>query len=123
MTATVESTASSIGPLPKLPKVCTTKKGWKELQESVDVDGNEVVIVNSIAGQNQTYYSYECVSPCTACKGVIGSSMCKMRYTYVKMLYHLKDESSTETKWDFVEVPSHCACELITEYAIDECLD
>lgn len=101
-------------------EVCATKKGWRELHEAVDVDGNEVVIVNSIGGQNQTYYSYDCVSPCTACKGVMGYSMCKMRYTYVKMYYHLRyGRRSSEPRWDFVEVPSHCACELVPENAID----
>ncbi|XP_071548182.1 uncharacterized protein [Panulirus ornatus] len=106
-------------------EVCITKKGWRELYESVDVDGNEVVIVNSIGGPNQTYYSYECEEPCTACKGVIGHSMCKMRYTYVKMYYQLKHGRRSNTpRWDFVEVPSHCACELVPENAIDrECLE
>ncbi|XP_042893843.1 uncharacterized protein LOC122267759 [Penaeus japonicus] len=103
-------------------EVCKTVKTWKLINETVDVDGNNVLIVNPIEPK-QYVYSYECVSPCTACKGVMGQSMCKMRYSYVKM-YHRKysNVSVGEAEWGFVQVPSHCACELIPDNTIDnEC--
>lgn len=46
---------------------------WKLINETVDVDGNKVVIVNPIEPK-QYVYSYECVSPCTACKGTYYSA-------------------------------------------------
>ncbi|XP_047472668.1 uncharacterized protein LOC125027601 [Penaeus chinensis] len=107
-------------------EVCKTVKTWKLINETVDVDGNKVVIVNPIEPK-QYVYSYECVSPCTACKGVMGQSMCKMRYSYVKM-YHRKCSNNSMrddgAEWGFVQVPSHCACELIPDNTNDnECLN
>lgn len=95
-------------------EVCATEKDWNVLTETVDLDGNAVVIIK-VPGENQTYFSYKCVEPCQSCKNVIGKSRCKQRYTYVKMLHYLKDSPAGESdqRWDFVEVPSHCACELV----------
>ncbi|XP_066953630.1 uncharacterized protein [Macrobrachium rosenbergii] len=106
-------------------EVCETRRKWTLLNETVDIDGNEVVIVNPVGQEKQIVYNYECVSPCSACKGVGVKSSCKMRYSYVKMYIRLKYGYRPEDpKWEFVSVPSHCACELVPDNFIDgECLD
>lgn len=104
-------------------EVCATKKNWDVLKETVDMDGNPVVIIMS-GETNQTFYSYKCIEPCQACKKVIGNSRCKQRYTYVKMLHYLKESPAgpSDSRWGFVEVPSHCACELMSHPIYDtEC--
>ncbi|KAK3890779.1 hypothetical protein Pcinc_005277, partial [Petrolisthes cinctipes] len=62
-------------------EVCPTVRKWKQLSETVDIDGNEVVIDNSLSRENQTYYTFECLNRCSACKHVSLNSQCKMRYT------------------------------------------
>ncbi|XP_068246595.1 uncharacterized protein [Palaemon carinicauda] len=59
------------------------------------------------------------------CVSVGVKSSCKMRYSYVKMYIRLKyGYPPEEPKWEFVSVPSHCACELVPDNFIDgECLD
>ncbi|XP_050688965.1 uncharacterized protein LOC126981586 isoform X3 [Eriocheir sinensis] len=102
-------------------EVCSTKKGWDVVKESVDLDGNAVVIIQVEGERNQTYYSYTCENKCQPCKNVMGASMCKQRFTYV-YLYHYLLLNPSEKRWGFVEVPSHCACELVSPDSQDpEC--
>ncbi|KAK4301703.1 hypothetical protein Pmani_026162 [Petrolisthes manimaculis] len=96
-------------------EVCPTVRKWKQLSETVDIDGNEVVIDNSLSRENQTYYTFECLNGALLVNVNVNlNSQCKMRYTYVRMYHHLKIEGfNGKTRWNFVEVPSHCSCELV----------
>ncbi|CAL4124097.1 unnamed protein product, partial [Meganyctiphanes norvegica] len=92
-------------------EVCQTKKTWKLLNQTVDREGNLVEVIQMETEPKQWVYVYECDNECGACKGVSVNSRCKMRYTWQKMYHRRLD--CTDNTWDYVEVPSHCACELL----------
>ncbi|CAL4124384.1 unnamed protein product, partial [Meganyctiphanes norvegica] len=87
-----------------------------------DLYGNAVKIVQLPSEPRQFIYIHQCKPhfECKQCNGVSSKSQCVMRHTKMRLHHVCNGCDNSKPVFDIVQVPSHCACELIAEHHNNE---